>query len=226
LRRSEEIGGRGEGPCIKGDGMPHRSALAAVAIAGVLGFAAPALAGPDLTSEVYGRSDFLGGLTYAVGDELLLSFKMMNRAAATATARGTLSAGSSGWMADVILSSDARGPGGFAVYSPTWREDVLLRGGRMSRTNDLPPGGEQMFNGPTVMRGGPPARPYDYLAFPMPTGMRPGRYYVCVIADPANVIAEDNELNNATCQAITIRPRLSPPRLPPARPLPTPSGSK
>lgn len=198
--------------------MKTRSALGALAFAGIVASAGPALAGPDLTSEVYGRSDFLGGLTYTVGDEILISFKMMNLPSATAAAPGTVgSGGRSGWMADVVLSTDTRGPGRFAVYSPTWREDVLLRGGRMSRTNDLTPGGEQMFNGPTVMRGGPPARPYDYLAFPMPSGVRPGSYYVCVIADPANVVAEDNEINNATCQPITIRARLRPPRLPAQR---------
>lgn len=194
--------------------MKTRLAFGALALAAAMAMAQPAFAGPDLTSEVYGRSDYLGALDYTVGDDILISFKTMNLAAATANAPGTLSAGRSGWMVDVVLSTDTRGPGRFATYSPAWREDVLLRGGRMSRTNDLAPGGEQMFNGPTVMRGGPPARPYDYLVFPMPRGVRPGAYYVCVIADPANVIAEDNEINNATCQAITIRARLVRPRIP------------
>lgn len=197
-----------------------KSRLAAFALAITVAAAGTASAAPDLTSEMYGRSDFLGGDAYLVGDEILLSFRVMNRAAATSVAPGTLSASSAGWMADVILSTDTRGPSGFAVYSPTWREDVLLRGGRMSRTNDLAPGGEQMFNGPTVMRGGPPPRPYDYLAFPMPTGVRPGAYYVCVIVDPANVVAESNERNNATCHAITIRARLVRPPMRPTQPIP------
>jgi hypothetical protein len=174
---------------------------------------------------MYGRSDYLGGNTYTIGDEILISFKVMNRATATSAAPGTLSAHTSGWMADVILSRDTVGPRGFAIYSPTWREDVLLRGGRMSRTNDLAPGAEQMFNGPTVMRGGPPARPYDYLAFPMPTGMRPGAYNVCVVSDPANVVREINERDNTTCMPITIRARLIRPPMP--RPsLPPPGGNK
>lgn len=194
-----------------------KSRLAALAFAITMAAAGSASAAADLTSEVYGRSDFLGGGNYFAGDEILISFKVMNMAGATSVAPGTLSASSSGWMADVILSTDTRGPAGFAVYSATWREDVLLRGGRMSRTNDLAPGGEQMFNGPTVMRGGPPPRPYDYLVFPMPTGVRPGAYYVCVIVDPANVIAEPNERNNATCLPITIRARLV---RPPIRPMP------
>lgn len=199
--------------------------LCALAFACATMLAAPAFAEPDLASEMYGRSDYLGGNTYTIGDEILISFKVMNRATATSDAPGTLSANTSGWMADVILSRDTVGPRGFAIYSPAWREDVLLRGGRMSRTNDLAPGAEQMFNGPTVMRGGPPARPYDYLAFPMPTGMRPGAYNVCVVSDPANVVREINERDNTTCMPITIRARLIRPPMP--RPsLPPPGGNK
>jgi hypothetical protein len=197
--------------------------LCALAFAGAMAMAGPALAQADLTSEMYGRSDYLGANAYTIGDEILISFKVMNLAAATSAAPGTLSAGTAGWMADVILSTDTRGPSGFAVYSPAWREDVLLRGGRMSRTNDLAPSGEQMFNGPTVMRGGPPARPYDYLVFPMPTGVRPGAYNICVVSDPANVVPETNERNNTTCMPITIRARLvRPPIQRPA--LPAPNG--
>ncbi|MBN8608382.1 MAG: hypothetical protein J0L81_15810 [Caulobacterales bacterium] len=195
--------------------------LCALVFAGAMALAGSAFAEPDLTSEMYGRSDFLGGDIYTIGDEILISFKVMNRATATSDAPGTLSADTAGWMADVVLSTDARVPRGFATYSPAWREDVLLRGGRMSRTNDLRPGAEQMFNGPNVMRGGPPPRPYDYLAFPMPTGLRAGAYHVCVVSDPANVVPELNERDNTTCMAITIRARLS--RFPLPRP-PLPRG--
>lgn len=198
-----------------------KNGLCALAFACAVATAGPALAQADLTSEVYGRSDFLGGTNYVIGDNLLISFRVMNRPPATATAPGTLSANTSGWMVDIVLSTDDNVPAGFAGYSPNWREDVLLRGGRMSRTNDLAPGQEQLFNGPTVMLGGPPPRPYDYLSFPMPAGVRPGNYFVCVVSDPNNVIAETNEINNATCQPITIRNRRlvrPPPRLPVQRP--------
>jgi len=190
-----------------------KSFLGVLACASALAISGVAAAAPDLTPEIYGRSDYLGGNTYNAGSELLISFKVMNLASATNDAPGTLSSGSAGWMADVILSTDNVGPTGFAIYSPAWREDVLLRGGRMSRTNTLTPSGEQMFNGPTVMRGGPPARPYDYLTFPMPTGVRPGAYHICIVADPANVVAESNERNNTACMPITIRARLRAPRI-------------
>ncbi len=189
-----------------------KSILGALACAGALAMSGVAAAAPDLTAEMYGRSDYLGGNAYIVGNELLLSFKVTNLASATSNAPGTLDASTAGWMADVVLSTDTVVPAGFSVYSPSWREDVLLRGGRMSCTNTLAPGAEQNFNGPTVMRGGPPARPYDDLVFQMPTGVRPGSYYICVVVDPANVIAEANERNNTTCMAITIGTRLRLPR--------------
>lgn len=195
-----------------------KSGLCALAFLCAAAAASPALAQADLTSEMYGRSDFLGGTNYVVGDEILISFRVMNQAPATAAAPGTLSANTNGWMVDVVLSTDQNVPAGFAVYSPNWSEDVLLRGGRESRTNDLAPGQEQVFNAPTVMRGGPPPRPYDYIAYPMPAGVPAGNYYVCVVVDPANVIAETNERNNTTCQAITIRSPITRPLRPTVRP--------
>lgn len=207
---------RAEGPLLEGI---MKSGLCALAFFCAAAAAGPAFAQADLTSEVYGRSDFLGGTNYVAGDDILISFRVMNQLpAATSGAPGTLSANTRGWMVDIVLSTDTTVPPGFAVYSPNWREDVLLRGGRESRTNDLAPGQEQLFNGPTVMLGGPPPRPYDYLSFPMPAGVPAGNYYVCVVVDPANVIAEVNERNNATCQPITIRSRLIRPGVrPPVR---------
>ena len=108
-------------------------------------------------------------------------------------------------MVDVIISSDASAPVRFAVYSETFVEDALLRGGRMSRTDDVAPGGRVEFRGPTTMLGSPPS-PYDYLSFPLPSGMAPGDYHICVQVDPGARIAESNERNNTTCMGLTLRP--------------------
>ncbi len=167
---------------------------------------APAFAQPDLTVEMYGRSDRLGGQTYALGQPVLISFAVINQS--DATAPGTNSAGTAGYMADVIISTDNTAPVRFATYSTRFAEDALLRGGRMSRTDDAPAGGRVMFEGPTTMLGSPPA-PYNYLSFPLPTGMRPGNYHVCVQVDPGARIAESNEINNTTCMALTLVRRLS-----------------
>lgn len=178
-----------------------------------LAWAQPAAAGPDLTVEVYGRSDRLGGDVYGAGQSVHMTIRAINRAAASAAAPGTISAGSAGYMIDVVLSTDRTAPPGFAIYAPSWREDVLLRGGRISRTPDLAPGASHLFKGPTEMLGSPPA-PYEYLKFPLPTGVRPGAYFVCVIVDPAGVVAEDNEADNTACHPIRVRPRI-PARTPP-----------
>lgn len=192
-------------------------ALAAVFAA----FAAPAWAQADLTVEMYGRSDRLGGETYRIGQPLLFSFDVLNRG--DAVAPGTNTAGANGYMVDIIISTDATAPVQFAVFSATFREDALLRGGRMSRTPDIAPGARAPWHGSRMMLGSPPA-PYDYLQFDLPTGMRPGRYYLCIQVDPGRRITESNELNNTTCMAMTLvaAPPIPRPPLPRPTPLPTP----
>lgn len=175
-------------------------------------FAAPALAAPDLTVEMYGRSDRLGGQTYAVGETVLIAFAVINQG--DAIARGTNTAGTNGYMVDVIISTDNAAPVRFAVYSPSFREDALLLGQRYSNTDDIAPGSRIEFNGTRMMLGAPPA-PYDYISLTLPSGMRPGNYHVCVQVDPGTRIAESNEINNTTCMAMRlIRPIRRLPRPP------------
>jgi len=102
-----------------------------------------------------------------------------------------------------VLSTDEVVPPGLAVYAPAWREDVMLRGGRISRTPDLAPGAERMFEGSLEMLG-TPASPYHYLKFPIPTGTPAGNYFVCAVIDSNRVIAEDNEINNVTCHRVRL----------------------
>jgi hypothetical protein len=177
-------------------------AMAALTLAALT---APAWAAPDLTVEMYGRSDRLGGQTYAIGQPVSISFAVQNNG--DTIARGTNSAGTAGYMVDVIISTDATAPVRFATYSATFAEDALLLGGRMSRTDDIAPGASALFEGPTVMLGSPLA-PYNYLNFTLPSRMRPGNYNICVQVDPGARITESNEINNTTCMALTLRARL------------------
>lgn len=188
--------------------------LMAAGAALIAAFSSPAWAAPDLTVELHGRSDRLGGQTYTVGEPIMITFDVLNLG--DATAPGTNSAGSAGYMVDVIISTDSSAPVRFAVYSETFVEDALLRGGRMSRTDDVAPGARVSFTGPTAMLGSPPS-PYDYYSFPLPRGMTPGDYHVCVLVDPGARIAEANERNNTTCMGITLRPLrlIRPPRIQP-----------
>ncbi len=167
-------------------------------------FAGAAWAAPDLSPEIHGRSDYLGGDTYIIGQPILLDFDVIN--SGDAPARGTNEAGSAGYMADVIISRDNAAPVRFAPFSASFAEDALLRGGRMSNTASIAAGGRVEFRGPRAMLGSPP-RPYDKYSLPLPTGMTPGDYFVCVQVDPGARIAESNELNNTACLPIRLRAR-------------------
>ena len=96
-----------------------------------------------------------------------------------------------GYMIDVVLSRDGNVPAGFAVFSPNFAEDVLLRGGRRSNTADLAPGATRVYPGQGVIPADTPT----------------GNYFLCARIDPGNRVAESNELNNTSCVQIHINPR-------------------
>jgi len=172
------------------------------AVAALFVFVAPAWAGPDLTAEISGRSDHIGGDIYFPAASVLLEFRVKN--IGDAAAPGALLGKKRGYSVDVVLSRDPAVRAGLARYRATFADDVLLRDGHFSDTRDLAAGAEQAWTGPSRMMGSPP-RPYTYLSFPLPTGLSPGTYYVCVNVDPANRVVESNERNNAPCHPIQIR---------------------
>ena len=94
-----------------------------------------------------------------------------------------------GYMIDVVLSTDERLPERPAVVSRNFREDMLLAGGRISRTADLAPRGLR-----------------DYpVGAEIPRDTPPGRYFICARIDSFNRVAETDERNNTTCFFIEIR---------------------
>ncbi|MGD1701596.1 S8 family serine peptidase [Dapis sp. BLCC M229] len=105
-----------------------------------------------------------------------------------ATAFGTDSAGSDGYMVDLILSSDTEVPDEFAIFSPNYNEDVLLQDGRISNTPDLAPGEEWVITD----SGGIPADTPE------------GDYYLAAQVDPGKKIAESNETNNVAFEPLKI----------------------
>lgn len=95
-----------------------------------------------------------------------------------------------GFMVDLALGRDATVSVGFKVYSRKFSEDVLLEGGRVSRTTDLAPGARQ-----------------DYpVGAVIPADAAPGAYHLCAFVDPGNVLPEANERNNATCVPLRVLP--------------------
>ncbi|HEV8366749.1 MAG TPA: CARDB domain-containing protein [Pyrinomonadaceae bacterium] len=129
--------------------------------------------------------------TANAGDEIgrNISIRARNRGLATAPGTDGPIDRDDGYMIDVVLSTNALLPDGFAHASANFVEDMLLRGGRISRTADLAPGGIRAYPvGATI--------PAD-----TPTGW----YFLCARIDPGNKVAESNEHNNTACYPIHIR---------------------
>jgi hypothetical protein len=93
-------------------------------------------------------------------------------------------------MVDLTLGRDTAVAVGFKVYSPHWAEDVLLEGGRTSRTSDLAPG--------AVLRLA--------VGAVIPTDVPAGRFFLCAYVDPGNVVPESDERNNSICAPLLIQP--------------------
>lgn len=108
----------------------------------------------------------------------------------TRVAHGTNSAGTRGYMVDLVLSRDLSVPGGFATYSPSYHEDVLIRGGRHSRTRSIRPGGNWV------------RAAHNHT---IPSNTPPGRYFICAKVDPGGRVAESNEHNNHRCRRVIVR---------------------
>jgi hypothetical protein len=160
--------------------------LFAGALFAALVFAAPAHAACDLTPTIGARADA------RAGQDLTIGLEIANRGDTPCV--GTLEAASAGYMVDIFISSDRNPPPSWAVYSATWREDALLRGGRVSRTNSVAPGDNFRYGAPS----------YEIGPMTLPTGIPPGEYYLCAGVDLGHRIAESNERNNVACNPIRI----------------------
>jgi len=99
-----------------------------------------------------------------------------------------------GYQVDVILSSDRASVPEFATYSNTYRDNVLLKGGRISRTTTLAPAGSQTYLPNAVL----------------PERIPAGNYYLCARVDPGNAVRESNERNNLSCTPLRILSRQRP----------------
>jgi hypothetical protein len=175
--------------------------LFASALLAAFAFAAPAFAACDLTPTIGARADA------RPGQDVMITLAIDNRGDTACV--GTLESSSAGYMVDIFISSDREPPASWAVHSPTWREDALLAGGRVSRTNSVAPGASFRYGAPS----------YEIGPMTLPTGIPAGDYFLCAGVDLANRIAESNERNNVACNPIRILPAA---RLVPSRPLPRP----
>ena len=171
--------------------MHHATNLVAFLAAAGLGLAsgsplAAAPPRPDLTVDLAAPAAAAAGTD--IGPQIRLIVKNVGRAVAPGTENHP-----TGYMVDLTLGRDAVVPPGFRTYSPNFAEDVLLKGGRVSRTADLAPGAFRQY---AVGAG-------------IPADTPPGDYFLCATVDPGGAVPEMNEGNNTTCRRIRIQPRLN-----------------
>lgn len=122
-----------------------------------------------------------------IGGEIQIRARNIGLAAAPGTV-GRLDPGN-GYMIDLVLSTDAFMPDGFANGAADFVEDMLFRGGRISRTADLASGAASDYSvGATI-----------------PANTPTGRYFLCARIDPGNKVTESNEHNNTACYPVFIR---------------------
>jgi hypothetical protein len=141
---------------------------------------------PDLTVHIKGPDSAAPGQN--IGP--LISLTVSN--IGSADAKGTESGGS-GYMVDIVLSSDSVLPVAPAVTSPVFAEDMLLIGGRVSHTSTLTPGASKAYS----LSGG--------AGVSLPKTIKPGKYCLGAVVDPYRVITEKREDNNTSCWAIVIK---------------------
>lgn len=112
-----------------------------------------------------------------------------------AKALGTNDDPDNGFMVDLVLSSDATVPVAFAtVPTPyTFQEDMLLEGGRISKTDTLAGGASQTYSG----HGGA-----------IPPGA-PANAFLCAVVDPGLKVKESDEADNTSCVEVRIVPKAS-----------------
>jgi len=128
-----------------------------------------------------------------------IQFKVKVKNLGTGVARGTVKADGSttdkGYMIDLSLHKDAIADPAkpHAVPSPyNYKEGMLLKGGRISRTSDLAPGAEKEYS----------------ASVEMPKDIKPGKYWIGVSVDPFNKVAEGpptGESDNVVNHGITVK---------------------
>jgi hypothetical protein len=151
--------------------------------------AGPMSAGPNLVTKFLSPREASAG--EAIGDAV----KVQAANIGGGVAGGTLGSGGSagGYMIDLVLSRAPVTSTAYATFSPNYSDGVLLRGGRVSRTEDLGATADRTYA--DEIRG--------LLLIPADTPT--GSYYLCAVIDPGNRIAESNEADNISCNRIKIK---------------------
>ncbi len=147
----------------------------------ILQVARTAEALPDLRPRISGEDRL------ARGESLRGRISIQIHNDGTADAVGTTFS-DSGYVVDLVLSTDSELPVRLAPGGSTYRDDGLIINGRANRTDTIPPGRFGTVGGSAFI----------------PQDTPPGRYCLGVVVDPARKLAELRESNNTTCHWITV----------------------
>lgn len=148
---------------------------------------------PDLKVELTGPA------VAAPGQDISGFMTVLAKNLGSASAFGTASANTDGYMIDLVLSTDTTVAPGFAVFSPNFSEDVLLQGGRISNTPDLAVAESQVLSEGSMT---------------LPSDTPEGAYYLCAQIDAGQKIAELDENNNLNCVPFKVAKEQTEEKLP------------
>ena len=167
---------------------------------------------PDLVVNITGPSTGKAGEPMA--QEVSVIVKNLGNQAAPGTINSDGRVNVYGYLVELVLSSDRSVAVRPATFSAGFMEDMLLKGGRVSRTYDVTPGASLMVWDPATAQE-------DDLQ--IPNDAPSGNYFICAVVDPSGIVDEEDEENNVDCAPITIDgvdPSVPP--TPTATPTPTP----
>lgn len=91
-------------------------------------------------------------------------------------------------MVDLFITRESM-PSGFARYEEHYFDGVLLKGGRISRTDDLGPRDQREFR----------------ISARLPADIKAGSYQLCARVDPGGQVPESDESNNEVCIPLEVK---------------------
>jgi hypothetical protein len=154
---------------------------------------APVAQLPDLKAIHTTTAPIGGDIPRSPGE--VINFKVTVKNIGGGVARGTAGGGDGYWIALSLSARPIRDlvrPAPGAVPDPyVFRDGMLLKGGSISRTEDLAPGASKEYT----------------TTVEIPKNIKPGKYWIGVSVDPYNKVAEGpaGEANNVSNHGITVR---------------------
>ena len=148
---------------------------------------------PDIVVVISAPTEASTGST--IGQQVYVYVENRGTIDAPGTVRPDGSINLDGYFLDIVLSTDTSVPPGFAKYSAKFYEDVLLSGGRVNRTPNVPPDTRLLvWDGDRAS--------LTHLEIPSDTPV--GNYFICAVVDPGSRVEELDEGNNIHCSEISI----------------------